>query len=247
MLPLAAYADAIPGATYQGTAADGASVTFTVSSDGTIVDSYRLDGVRGDTCAFYAEGDSGVWSGAPINNNVFDYELGDAISLKGVFTGAQTASGTFRLHNDATSSKPACDTGIVQWSANTTATPPPPGSGGSQSGGGNAGGSGGSGGGGSGGHGAVLRRYATFVVLRRGPHGRLDGWLRSTSAACRARRTVILWRGSHRFASTKSKANGTFWFVRSVRLKGHVVRASAVLRMTQTAICSAGSSIFITG
>lgn len=126
----AADADPIAGATYNGVAADGATVTFTVSSDGTLVDSYKVSGVHVGACQFVGEGDTGIWPGAPIANDAFEYQFYDAILFAGTFPGAQSASGTFRFYDPATSETAACDTGSVSWTATTTATPPSSGSGG---------------------------------------------------------------------------------------------------------------------
>jgi hypothetical protein len=53
---------------------------------------------------------------------------------------------------------------------------------------------------------------------------------------------VILWRGSHRYGSTRSKANGSYFFARSARLRGHRVRVTVRTRTLRTEICAAGSS-----
>ena len=239
-----AAADPVPGATYNGVAADGANVTFTVSPDGTLVDSYRFTNVTANGCQFTAEGDKGVWEGAPIANNAFDYELSTAtaISFRGTFPGAQTASGTLRLHDAATSTTPACDTGTIAWTANTTATPP---SGTGGSGGGGSGSGGGGNGTGSSGGGGSKHVFATRVTLRKLSSKRLGGRLSSSSGACRAGATVILWRGQRRFARTKTKANGTYWFARSKAVRGRRVRASVLARTVKAGVCAAGSSTFM--
>src|SRR6516165_7008345 len=91
-----ASADPTGGATYTGVAADGASITLTVSPDGTLVTSYRITNVKTTTgYQFTEEGDQGVWEGAPITDDAFAYRLGDAIVLHGSFAGAQMATGTF--------------------------------------------------------------------------------------------------------------------------------------------------------
>jgi hypothetical protein len=224
-----AFAAPIGGATYTGVAADGAQVTFTVSPDGTLVDSYRFDGVFGNDCMFFGEGDQGVWQGAPIHNNAFTYSLGSAMSFAGAFSGKQSVSGTFQMHQDAIENRPACDTWSVNWTASTTATP---------------GGSGG-GGNGGGGHGGTLA-IATRVSLRRGS-AKLLGALHSSSKACLVSRTVILWRGSRRMGHTSSRAGGKFYFARKASLRGSHVRASVLARTVRGGLCSAGSSTFIRG
>jgi hypothetical protein len=261
---LPADASPIPGAAYNGVAADGATVAFTVSPDGALVTSYRLSGVPGNTCMFNAGGDNGVWQGAPIVGGAFQYALYDAILFQGTFPGPQSAAGSFRLFNHATSVTQACDTGTVSWTATTTATPPHGGasggggnggSGGGGNGGSGGGGNGGSGGGGNGGSGGggggsgnggtVKRSFATRVALRKLSPKRLGGRISSPSGTCRRGRKVILWRGSRRIAATESKANGTFSFPRSARVRGHRVRASTPARTGRKAVCTAGSSTFI--
>jgi hypothetical protein len=233
-----AYADPVPGATYTGVAADGAGVVFTVSSDGTIVDSYRVTDVMAPGCQFTAEGDNGIWPGAAIVNNAFSYQLYTAIYFDGTFPGAQSASGTFRFDDAATAATAACDTGTVAWTATTTATPPSTGSG-TGTGPGTGTGTGG------GGHGK--RTFATRVAFRKLSRKLVGGRVTSSDAACRADRTVILWRLSKRIGSTKSKAGGSFSFARSSKVRGHRVRASVAARTVKSGICAAGSSTFITG
>jgi hypothetical protein len=219
----AAQADPIAGATYNGVAEDGASVSFTVSPDGTIVSSYRMGMVSGDTCMFVGEGDKGVWEGAPIVNGAFEYRLYDAILFKGFFPGAQSAAGTFRFYNHASNAAPACDTGIVHWTATTTARPPtkpPPQS-------------------------HPKPTFVTRVVLRKLSSTRVGGRLSSPNGACRPSRTVTLWRGPRRIASTRSKPDGSYSFPRSKLVRGHRVRASVSRRTLRSSVCAAGSSKFI--
>lgn len=234
----AAYADAIAGATYTGVAADGAVIGFTVSSDGTLVDSYRIGDSKGDHCTFYAEGVSGVWEGAPINGGAFAYHLYSSFFLHGSFPGPQSAAGTFEFHNSGAGGQPACDTGVVSWTATTTATPPSPG--GSGAGGGKPQGNGV----GPGAHGS-RPKFATRVVLRKLAAKRLGGRVSSSSRACRSGRTLILWRGSHRIGSTRAQASGRYSFPRTARLRGRRVRVTALARSVPAGICEAGSSTFI--
>jgi hypothetical protein len=237
-----ARADAIPGAAYSGVAQDGGTVAFTVASDGTSLTSYRISNVPGSTCTFNAEGDPSIWEGAPIVDGWFDYALEDAISFRGTFPGAQSASGTFRFDNHATAATPACDTGTVAWVAATTAVPPAVGGGGS----GTPGGSGGSGGSGAGSRPTpATPRFATHVTFRRLSRTRLGGRLGSASRACRAGRVVTLWRGQRRIATARTRADGSFRFARGARVRGRRVRASTPARTVSGAICAAGSSRFI--
>ena len=251
--PVIALADPVGGATYDGRASDGAELTFTVSADASVVRSYRIINARGDTCTLYADEDAGSWPGAPINNNAFDYSFGASNSnfFRGTFAGSQTASGTFRLYDPATSTTPACDTGTVTWTASTGSRPSSGGSGGSGSGSGS--GSGGSGGGsngggtGSGGHGRGRSTFATRVVLHRLSHVRLGGHLSSRTGACMTGRTVSLWRGTHRIARTKSRRGGAYTFRGLRGVRGKAVRASVSRLVVRAGICSAGTSRSIRG
>lgn len=243
----AAGATAVPGATYTGSAADGARIKFTISADGKLVNSYQFVGVQAATCQFYSNGMAPEWPGAPIANNAFSYQLirsgiETSIWFNGTFPGPQSASGTFELRQDATNQNPACDTGTVSWTATTTATPG--GSGGSGGSGSGGSGSGGSGSGSGGGHG---RKFKTRVTLRRASARQLTGRIMSPAGACRAGRKVILWRGKRRIASTKAKAGGKFSFARSQRIRGRFVRASAPTRRVRAGSCAAASSKLIRG
>ena len=241
-----AVASPVPGATYTGTAADGAQVKFTVSSDGTLVTSYYLVGVPGNDCSFYTNAEGPEWPGTPIAQNAFDYEhtgsglVATSISFRGSFPGPQSASGTFNLHQDATSDSPACDTGTVNWTATTSAQPPATGSGP----GSGPGGSTGSGAGGGAGH---RLAFATRIHLRRLSRALVGGRISSPNLTCRARRRVYLWRGSRRIASTMSKANGSYAFPRSAAIRGRRVRVSLPGRTVDAGTCMAASSSFIEG
>jgi hypothetical protein len=244
-----ALAEAIPGATYNGVAADGASVALTVSSDGTLVDSYYLTGVTGHepngaTCQFTGEGVNGQWEGAPIVDNSFQYHLYDAIVFQGTFSGAQSASGTFRFYDAATNQTQACDSGTVSWTA-TTATPPPGAGGGGGAGSGGEGGGGSQGGGGSG-HGHKPG-FLTRVTFRKTSIELLRGQISSPNGACRVGRKVVLWRGKRRMATTESKAGGKFSFRRTASIRGSFVRASTPVRNVKAGACAAASSTFIKG
>ena len=116
-----ALASPVSGATYDGRTANGAYVRFTVSANGTQVDSYEITGVVGDTCQFSAQGTEPAFPGAPIKSNAFTYGFDQAFSFSGRFPGARSATGTFHFHRDAIGAQPACDSGIVHWTATTTA------------------------------------------------------------------------------------------------------------------------------
>jgi hypothetical protein len=239
--PLAS-ADPVAGATYNGTAADGASVEFTVSPDGTLVDSYKITNVKADTCEFTGEGELGEWEGGPVVNNTFHYNLYDAILFQGSFQGGGSASGTFRFFNHATPATQACDTGLVSWTASVG------GSGGGGSGGGGGGGQGGSGAGpGSSGRAGSKHVFATRVTLRKLSSKRLGGTIKTTNRACRGSRTMLLWVKSRRVGRTRTKTNGTFWFPRSKAVRGHRVRASVLARNVKGGECGDASSAFVSG
>jgi hypothetical protein len=228
-------AGAIPGATYNGVATDGASVALSVSSDGTLVDSYFITNATGHepggkTCTFTGEGVNGQWEGAPIMNNSFEYRLYSAIMFQGRFSAAQKVSGTFRFYDAATSQTPACDTGIVSWTATTGSQPPA------------AGGTGGSQGGDGNGHG---HGFLTRITFRKASSTLLRGQIKSPMGTCRVGRTVVLWRGKRRMATTKSKAGGKFSFRRTASIRGSLVRASTPTRNVKGGACAAASSTFI--
>src|SRR5262249_18334963 len=92
-LPTAAAAAAGPGAAYSGKAADGATVTLTVSSDGTLVDSYHVTGilgkdVNGNTCqGTAADVKNDIWPGAPISAGSFQDQSTTTFSFTGTFDG----------------------------------------------------------------------------------------------------------------------------------------------------------------
>jgi hypothetical protein len=210
----------VPGATYTGTGTDGAAVTFSVSSDGTLLISYQITGVEGDTCELNAGGDAGgAWPGTPIVNNSFDYKFYDDVVFDGTFTGPQTASGTFYLHNDAFGRAKACSSPTVQWTANTKSKPvgkPPP-------------------------KGSV----ATLVSLRLMSKHKLGGRISASAAACVVRRRITLWRGSRKLGSTRATARGAYSFVVSAKVRGREVRATVAKLSVTNAVCAAGSSTFV--
>jgi hypothetical protein len=164
-LPAAAWAAAVPGATYTGSASDGATLSLTVSSDGTVVDSYHVLGILGKDAngaqcqGTAAEVRDSIWPGAPITANSFQDLTLITFSFAGTFDGPQSASGTFNLNNlpsPGTNGNPGsagCTTGTVTWTATTSATPPGGGGPGGGGPGGGGPGGGGPGGGGTGGGG----------------------------------------------------------------------------------------------
>jgi hypothetical protein len=226
-IPTAAGATApgVPGAVYRGTASDGATITFTVSSDGTIVDEYSIDGVKGSqtgggTCDFTAAGAVNVWIGAPVDGGAFSYTLGTAIVFTGSFTGTHAAAGTFRLYDAAVGSSPACGTGNVSWTA-STASPPP------------------------GASKTSLRAVLTQVLLRTSGKTKVTGSLKTASAACRARRQVELLAGSKRMATVRANAKGVFTFTLPKGLSRTLIRAAVPAGHAKAVRCAPASSRFL--
>jgi hypothetical protein len=272
--PALASADGIGGATYTGTASDGASVTFTVSSDGTIVESYSIEGidgtdVNGRGCTLITAGAAGVWPGAPIAGGSFDWSIGTEFDFQGTF-GVQSASGSFLIDNPAIGASAGCSTGTVGWTATTTATPPPSGgssppggstapdpssgsSGAAPSGATGSSGSSGSSGPSSGGTSSSSsqarhrKSVATKVAFTRHSASMLDGRIKAQDAACVTRRTVYLWRGRKRVGHTRASRTGRFSFKVSRGLRGRAVRAAVTPITTKSVTCAAGSSPFVGG
>jgi hypothetical protein len=56
---------------------------------------------------------------------------------------------------------------------------------------------------------------------------------------------VILWRGTHKVASTRTGTTGKYSFALSKALRRHYVRAAATAKTVSGATCEAGSSTFI--
>jgi hypothetical protein len=239
-----ASANPVAGATYVGTAADGASITLTVSPDGTLVTAYRIINVKTSTgCQFTGEGDLAVWEGAPVSNDTFGYQLGEAIVLHGTFSGAQTATGTFSFYNPAIGRAPTCATGTVNWTATTREG----GSTAGANGGGSTGGSGTSGSG-AGGKGPIKKhQIVTRVALRKASPKRLAVRLSSPNTRCRGSRTLYLWRKSKRVARGKTNAKGTYSFAHASLWRGRSVRVSVTSRALPKSadVCAAASSVFI--
>jgi hypothetical protein len=214
-----ASADPIAGARYSGAATDGARMTFRVSSDGTLVQSFSITGIS-KPCQATAGGATGVWSGAPITGDSFFYRLYDALLFRGTFPTPRTASGAFRIYTHAPHSS-ACDTHLVSWTAATTASRRP---------------------GAAGGH---RPKFVATVTLRELSPAALAGRVQSPRRACVGGRTVILWLGSRRLTRTKTLANGHYSFAVPLQTGGLGVRVSVSSRATHAGICSAGSSTFL--
>lgn len=224
----------IAGATYTGTHAGGGALSFTVGADGSRLVSHRIEAIPGDTCIYVAQGDAGEWVGAPVLGNVFAYDLHDAFFFTGTFPGEQTAVGTLRLFNRAVAGvKPACDTGVIQWSASTQSVAPPAGQ-----------------------APAVTppgttprpatrpkrRTYRTTLLVRKPTARRLTARVRSLGAGCARGRTVKLKRGLRTIASATSSASGLVAFKLSASMRGQRVRMTVGAKVGATLACTAGSS-----
>ena len=105
----------IAGATYTGTHSKGGTVEFRVSADGRLIEQVRLTSLPGASGSCTVEEVS--WqANAPIENHAFDELSPGYDRLRGSFTGAQKAEGTFFTGT-------GCLTGTLSWSATTTASP----------------------------------------------------------------------------------------------------------------------------
>ncbi len=234
---LAALAPPVPGATYHGIASDYGVVTFTVSADGTSLASYSISAhgttsTKYQTCSFQSIGGDG-WS-TPITHDSFNYSPDTSVAFTGTFNGRRSASGTFELSKASTPGSLACSTGPVTWTATVTST-------GSRGGGG--GGATGNGGGTNGnGGGSGATHVATVVIFHRLSSTRIGGSLRSSGKGCASSRTLILWRGSRRIATTRSKANGTYSFTRSRTVRGRTVRVQVTQRTIAGFVCEPAMS-----
>lgn len=241
-----ALAAPVGGATYTGTYGNGAGpIQFRVSADGARLDSYRIADIAADTCRFLAQGDTGEWE-TPIARADFEYRLYDAILFRGTFGAGGVASGTFRLYNAAVPGvKPACDTGVVAWTAAVPGVAPP---GGNPPGGGAPGGVPGSPE--APGKAPAARRAPTAArtslarVRRVGR--RISGRVRSAQAPCRRGRKIQLRRGPTTIARATSRPDGTYAFVLKRPRRGQTLRVRVTAR-TGTAPCTAATSASFKG
>ena len=237
-----ALAAHVGGATYSGTYGNGAGpIELTLSADGARVVAYRIPDIKGDTCQFFAQGKEGDFE-APITQERFEYRLYDAIRFEGTFGAGGAASGTFRLYNEAVGDRPACDTGVVPWTATGPSAPPagstPPAGGGP----------------GAGGlviagpapgtvvPGLTTTAFRTGLSPLRRTLKRISGRVSSKQAACRRGRTVLLRRGTKTLAKTTSKADGTFSFARRTGLRGRRLSIRVEARTKTAPACTAASS-----
>lgn len=232
----------IPSATYTGKGSDGATVTLTVSSDGTLVNSYHIIGIlgkdaNGATCqATVAEVQNSLWPGAPITGGSFQDGTIANFSFGGTFSGPQSVSGSFNLNDppDPTDS---------------TGGGPSPGGGGSTGGGGPAGGTDGSGSTGS--NGGTKHKQTIRVRVRFGRTtarmlaGTVKPVTNSTSKACTAHRAVILWSGRKQLRHARTTAKGAFKFKVTNAMWRRKVHAGVRSLMTSTVTCTSANSVAV--
>jgi hypothetical protein len=228
-----ALAAAVPGATYNGTASDGATITLKISSNGTRVTAYSAFGIfgkdqNGQTCQDTTSVGPTGWGGAPIAHTSFHDSVGTTFSIDGTFGRAQSASGTFTLSQPAQGGSPGCATGTVSWTATTASKP------------GNGTGNPGSSGGGR-------KTFRVRVTFHRLAQRKLLGRLKASAKSCTARRMVYLWSGHRRLGTRRATAKGAFSF--SVRQGWHRKRVHASVKRltTKTSICTAGTSSTVKG
>jgi hypothetical protein len=224
--PATSFANAIPGATYQGSSAQGGTFDLTVSQNGQYVSSYHIFGVYGTYstgagCAFDAGGAYGSMPGGSISGNSFSFSLAGTV-VQGAFVGAQSVSGTFRLYQPATPQTPACDSGTIGWTATTTASPSGNGNGKKPSG--------------------ATSAFATRLTLHRVSALRLAGRVDSSSAMCRRGRRVVVWIGHKRVSAVRSKGSGSFSFAVGRSKHDRRVHVSVAASTVSRVICRAGAS-----
>jgi hypothetical protein len=119
-----ASAQPIGGATYTGTVSGGGTVDFTVSGDGSQVVGFTAYDVPGDVCEF--EGPYPFPIPLDIVGDSFGPGIPGLYEVSGTFPSAGSAQGTLRVVQEPVPEFPeGCDTGTVDWTATTSATPPP--------------------------------------------------------------------------------------------------------------------------
>ncbi len=243
----AATAAAVPGATYTGTAADGATLVLTVSSDGSTVSSYDVTGIlgtdaHGQTCQGTVNLNPSGWKGAAISNSAFqDASLSD-FTIAGSFAGS-TVSGTFDLDQVPVAAATGCSTGSVSFTASAPTSPAPSSTPTTTSSTTTTASSGGT---------PVLSasKRASIRVrvrLRRVSAANLTGSLAASSTACTARRTVYLWSGRRLLATKRATKKGSFTFLLPHAWLGLHVHVSVRASSSTAETCVAGSSSTLRG
>lgn len=215
-----ASAAAVPGATYTGTASDGATVTVELSSNGRSVAAYSVVGIfgtdsHGQTCQDTTSVGPAGWSGAPITNDGFHDSVGTTFSINGTFGSSRTVSGTFALDQAAQGGSAGCATGTVAWTATTSSTPP---------------------------HTHNRKKIRVRVSVRRLALRKLVGSLKASTRSCTARRTVYLWSGRRRLSVGHATAAGVFRFTVRNDWDGRRVHATVKRLVTRTTVCAAAAS-----
>jgi hypothetical protein len=108
----------IIGATYNGTVATGGTIQFTVTADGSAVTQITVQNLRGNGCTLPSQTSPVKLA---ISGDPHGFSLVGQQSLTGTFHADQAAQGTLRYQSFGVG---ACDTGVVSWTATTTAIPP---------------------------------------------------------------------------------------------------------------------------
>ena len=112
-------AQPVGGAAYAGTHSGGGAVEFWVSGDGSQVQGFTAYDVPGDVCEFQGA------NPFPIPLDIVGDSFGPGIlglyEVSGSFPTEGEAQGTLRLVLD----DPACDSGVLDWTAAASGTPTP--------------------------------------------------------------------------------------------------------------------------
>ena len=120
-----AFAEHVPGATYDGTHNGGGGVDFDVSQDGSGITRFRATDIPGDTCDF-PEVEVNFTTPVAIQNHMFSRTVANGLSFDGAFDTPGGAQGTLKMHQNAIPPfVPACDSGDIPWTAATEAGPNP--------------------------------------------------------------------------------------------------------------------------
>jgi hypothetical protein len=114
-----AFGHHINGATYNGTVTSGGTIQFTVTADGSAVTQITVQNLRGNGCTLPSQ-TSPVR--IPISGDPHGFSLVGQQSVTGTFHADQAAQGTLRYQSFG---RGACDTGVVSWTATTTAITAP--------------------------------------------------------------------------------------------------------------------------
>lgn len=106
------------GGTYTGTISNGGTITFTISADGSKIDSFSVADVPGEpSCTFTSASTSNI----PISDHAFNRTAATGISTTGTFPSPGNGQGTVRIVNPPPFS---CDSGTETWTATGPAVQP---------------------------------------------------------------------------------------------------------------------------